>query len=302
MRENFKGGRALFTQPPPPIKCGGAPQKIAYLCDDYWKSNNIKADVHFFTPLPQMFAIKYYSDSLTEIVNKKNIHPHYTSVLTSVRDGVATFKNTTDGSVFEEQFDFLHAVPLLSTPSFLKNSPVANPSGFVTIDATMRHKKYPNVWAIGDCADLPNAKTAAAIFSQSPVLVNNLEMVLANGKGDMKKYDGYSSCPLYLSKGELLLAEFKEYYDENGNLVRENDESFHPGKQYIPRQLYYWIAVAFTKIYPYGLKGKWFGKTSIFRPTFNNCSGKKWDVRCLYKCINYVPVVLGGVVLVYCLY
>lgn len=292
MRENFKGGRALFTQPPPPLKCGGAPQKIAYLCEDHWRKNKIQADIHFFTPLPQMFAVKFFSDSLQEIAKEKGITPHFTSVLTSVRDGVATFKNTADNTTFEEKFDFLHAVPHLSVPPFLKGSPVSNQAGFVTIDRGMRHVKYPNVWAIGDCIDLPNAKTAAAIFSEAPVLVHNLEAALKNDTTAKPAiYDGYSSCPLFIEKGRLLLAEFREYNDEKGNLVRLVDESFHPGQQNIPQPLYYDVGCAFTSIYPLGIKGKWFGKNSIKKPNFNN--EKSFDIRKLYKYYYVPPAVLA---------
>lgn len=33
--QSFKGGEAIFTIPNCPIKCAGAPQKIAYLTDSY---------------------------------------------------------------------------------------------------------------------------------------------------------------------------------------------------------------------------------------------------------------------------
>jgi sulfide:quinone oxidoreductase len=296
MRENFKGGRALFTQPPPPLKCGGAPQKIMYLCDDYWKKNGIKADIHFFTPLPQMFAITYFSDSLSTIVKEKGLNPHFTSVLTSVRDGVATFKNTTTNEVWEEQFDFLHAVPHLSSPSFLKGSAVSNAAGFVTIDRTMRHKKYNNIWALGDCSDLPNAKTAASVFSQAPVLVHNLKKTIENSECKTAKFDGYSSCPIYLSKGSLLLAEFKEYNDDNGNLVREIDESFHPGSQHKPRGLYFNIALLFSYLYPLGLKGLWYGKNSFFKPNFD--AENSFNYRTLYEFYYLPPLAIAFILLI----
>lgn len=35
--QNFKGGNAVFTFPNTPIKCAGAPQKIAYLADDHFR-------------------------------------------------------------------------------------------------------------------------------------------------------------------------------------------------------------------------------------------------------------------------
>jgi len=47
----FKSGNAIFTQPNTPIKCGGAPQKIAYLAEDYFRKNDdfrfaaLRADV-----------------------------------------------------------------------------------------------------------------------------------------------------------------------------------------------------------------------------------------------------------------
>jgi len=41
--KNFKGGNAVFTQPTTLIKCGGAPQKIAYLAADYFRKNNLSS-------------------------------------------------------------------------------------------------------------------------------------------------------------------------------------------------------------------------------------------------------------------
>lgn len=35
--KNFKGGEAVFTFPKVPIKCPGAPQKIMYMAEDYFR-------------------------------------------------------------------------------------------------------------------------------------------------------------------------------------------------------------------------------------------------------------------------
>lgn len=37
-----KDGDALFTFPNTPVKCPGAPQKIAYLSEDYWYRVSLK--------------------------------------------------------------------------------------------------------------------------------------------------------------------------------------------------------------------------------------------------------------------
>lgn len=35
--QKFKGGNAIFTFPKVPIKCPGAPQKVMYLAEDYFR-------------------------------------------------------------------------------------------------------------------------------------------------------------------------------------------------------------------------------------------------------------------------
>jgi sulfide:quinone oxidoreductase len=78
------------------------------------------------------------------------------------------------------KFDFLHLVPPMSPHSYIKDSGLANEGGYVNVDKhTLQHVKYPNIWSLGDCAGIPASKTAAAIFSQTEVVikyfVNNLE-------------------------------------------------------------------------------------------------------------------------------
>lgn len=276
------------------MKCAGAPQKITYLCDDFWKKNNIKAEVHFFTPLPQMFGVQYYSDSLEKIVKEKGITPHYNNILVSVKNGVATLKDTTTNNTFEEQFDFLHAVPNLGVPDFLKSSKLCNEAGFVEVGRNLRHKKYQNIWAIGDCISLPNSKTAAAIFMQAPILVYHLSNSIKSRQSNPVVYDGYTSCPIYMTKGTLLLAEFKEYPDKDGKIIREVDESFQKGGQNRPSILYYYITVSLTYFYKLGLEGKWFGKYSLFRPNYEKEKTAEW-VRSLYLPVLYS----GGFLLVF---
>jgi sulfide:quinone oxidoreductase len=60
---------------------------------------------------------------------------------------------------------------------------------------------------LGDAAGTSNAKTAAAVRLQAPVVVNNLLAVI-DGKPLPAAYDGYGSCPLTTAYGEVVLAEF----------------------------------------------------------------------------------------------
>lgn len=262
-RELFKGGKALFTQPTAPIKCAGAPQKLLYLSDAYWKERRVRADCHFFTPLPTIFGIKYYSDALEPIADEKKITRHYKHVLTSFKNGsTATFKSLESGNFVDFNFDFIHVVPPMNAPLLLKNSPeILDSTGFVDVDATLRHTKFENIYAIGDCNNLPNAKTAAAVFSQAPVLVANIK-----DKTNKHRYDGYSACPIFLGNKQLMLAEFSIVKDAQGQTVTKPDETFLAGKQTKPSTFFYYLTYSLGYFYHLALAGKWFGKCTIVCP------------------------------------
>ncbi|RLA40823.1 MAG: pyridine nucleotide-disulfide oxidoreductase [Gammaproteobacteria bacterium] len=231
---NFKGGRALFTQPPMPIKCAGAPQKILYLAADHWRRNGVSAESHFFTQGGAMFGVPFYAKALDNVIAGYGATPHFGMNLTAV-DGasqMATFTDE-DGNTFTEQFDFLHVTPPQSAPDVIKQSALAGASGWVEVNRnSLQHKRYDNVFALGDCTDTPNAKTAAAVRRQFPVVVTNLLATLDQNNAATTNYDGYGGCPLTTEKGKIMLAEFR--YD--GEVV----SSFNLDPR-VPRRFYWWM-------------------------------------------------------------
>ncbi|MFZ1742553.1 MAG: TIGR01244 family sulfur transferase [Pontixanthobacter sp.] len=207
---NLKGGRALFSQPPMPIKCAGAPQKAMYLSCNAWEDAGTlgQTEVEFHNAGGVLFGVEAYVPALMEYVERYGINLKLGSTLVAV-DGpakMATFK-TADGEVTRE-FDMLHVVPPQTAPDFIRNSPLAGESGFVDVDQfTMQHNKYPNVFGLGDAGSMPNAKTMAAARKQAPIVAVNALAVLA-GKPTVSDYDGYGSCPLTVERGKIVLAEF----------------------------------------------------------------------------------------------
>lgn len=211
----LRSGRALFTQPPMPIKCAGAPQKAMYLAADYWRRegrlNNI--DINFCSAGAALFGVADYVPALMEYVQRYDIHLRLGETLTAV-DGPAkraTFTRArADGGkeVITREFDMLHAVPPQIAPDFVRVSPLADAAGWVEVDpATLRHKRYPNVYGLGDAASTTNAKTAAAARKQAPVVAHNVLNAMGRENG-VAQYDGYGSCPLTVERGKIVLAEF----------------------------------------------------------------------------------------------
>ena len=210
-----KGGRAIFSQPPMPIKCAGAPQKAMYLSADHWRSAGVLSavDIQFCNAGAVLFGVADYVPALMEYVKAYGIHLNFGETLVAV-DGTArraTFSRALpDGTKerIEREFDMLHAVPPQRAPDFVRVSPLADAAGWVEVDpATLRHKKFANVFALGDVANTSNAKTAAAARKQAPVVAHNLLTTRGDAKGDAQ-YDGYGSCPLTVERGKIVLAEF----------------------------------------------------------------------------------------------
>lgn len=211
----FKGGRALFTQPPMPIKCPGAPQKIVYLAADHWRRAGVlsTARVGFRTATPSLFSVPEYVPTLEGVAARYGVEVEYGTRLAAV-DGpnaVATFERAGEDGVVErwsEPYDLLHAVPPQRPLALIADSGLGDTGSWLDTDhETMRHRTYPNVFGIGDATSAPTSKTAAAVRAQLPVVVGNLLAAMAGAESPLR-YSGYASCPLITAYGKVVLAEF----------------------------------------------------------------------------------------------
>ena len=217
--QNFSGGTAIFTYPNTPIKCAGAPQKIMYLADETFRNQGVrdKSQILYCTAGGGIFGVPAYAKPLMEIVQRKDIQLKTQHNLKAIKADTkeAIFEVTTDKVVEEVaiKYDMIHVTPPMSAPDFIKNSPLANSSGWIDVDKyTLQHNVYPNIFALGDASSLPTSKTAAAVRAEAPVLVQNLLSLMASESLD-DKYDGYACCPLVTGYGKVMLAEFD--YDKN---------------------------------------------------------------------------------------
>ncbi len=215
--QNLKKGTAIFTQPDTPIKCGGAPQKICYLAEDHFNRSNVRSniDVIFASAKGGIFPVPKYAASLNNVIARKKIITKFEHNLKEIKvdSKEAVFALMGSEEEVTMKFDMLHVTPPMSAPDFIKSSPLADDAGWVSVDpATTQHTKYANVFALGDCSNLPTSKTGAAIRKQAPTTAHNL-MDVIEGRTPSHGYDGYTSCPLVTGYGSLILAEFD--YDKN---------------------------------------------------------------------------------------
>ena len=280
--QEFKGGNAIFTQPATPIKCGGAPQKIMYLADDYWRKQGVReqSEVLFITPGSVIFGVEPFKSTLMKVVDRKGLQLRFFHRIKKI-DGenkrvyfdivkeyeklsavCYNYRDTEKEEVVEGnammEFDMLHLAPPQAAPDFVQQSKIAvqeGPTkGWIDVDInTLKHNRYPNVFGLGDAAALPTAKTGAAVRKQAPVVVENLLHAIANDGQLSNDYRGYSSCPLVTGYGKMVLAEFK--YDGKRDSDPLISKFFDTSKELYPM----WILKKYGLPYMYWnmmLKGR----------------------------------------------
>jgi len=223
---------AIYTSPNTPIKCGGAPQKILYLSADHLRKDNLGANYIYATDSAKLFSIPEIDKSLTEVQKRYDTitnHFRHNLVAIDVKKKVATFEETYEvkGEYDEDlemydmseekrmvdiSYDFIHVVPPMGPPKALADSLLGwqkgTAKGWLEVDqVTLQHRRYPNVFGMGDVCGIPLGKTGGSARHHGPIVVGNLVSAL-EGKPLQEKFDGYTVCPLKTQYGEIIMAEF----------------------------------------------------------------------------------------------
>lgn len=221
--------KGVFSDPNTAIKCGGAPKKVMYLTNSRLNEAKARANAEltFYADSGKLFGVKEYADAiekqfvardmkwnlghnLTEIDIEKKIaifDKHWEEQGEFDKD-LNEYEKITKHLNVEAPFDFLHVTPPQKAPDEIGKSPIGSAKGWVPVDKeTLQHVKYKNIFAIGDIAAVPMAKTGGSVRKQYKVLVDNLVSVM-EGKEPTSKYAGYTVCPLITDIGKVMLAEF----------------------------------------------------------------------------------------------
>jgi sulfide:quinone oxidoreductase len=212
---DLERGTAIFTMPTGPIKCPGAPQKIAYLCADHWRRRGVLGAIRVVLVLPGagLFGIPVFARALAKTVEEYGIEVRFNTEVVEI-DGDSRRIELLDNAAGAKEsldYDALHVAPPQSAPDWVKRGLLADadsPYGYIEVDKhTLQHVRFPEIFALGDVANTPNSKTGAAIRKQAPVVVANLMSSLM-GEPLSATYDGYAACPFTTARNRMLLAEF----------------------------------------------------------------------------------------------
>src|SRR5581483_3861964 len=206
--DRFDGGRLVVNLVDMPIKCPVAPLEFAFLADWHFHRRGIRERVElvYATPLDAAFTKPIASERLGGLLAAKGIEL-VTEFNAGAVDGAHGRLVAYDGR--ELEFDLLVTVPLHGGAPYVERSQgLGDALGFVATDPrTLQTRARPNVFALGDAANLPTSKAGSVTHFEGEVLTENVVRFLAGEELDAG-YDGHANCFIETGFGRALLIDF----------------------------------------------------------------------------------------------
>jgi len=204
----FDRGRLVVSLVEMPIKCPVAPLEFCFLADWFLRERGVRDDIEIVlaTPLDAAFTKPVAAEHLAGILAQKGIELE-TEFATAQIDGAAGRLVSWDDR--EIPFDLLVTVPLHGGAEYVSRSPgLGDDLGFVPTDAhTLQSKAAPNVFVIGDAANVPTSKAGSVTHFEGETLVENIERFLS-GSPLERSFDGHANCFIETGFHRALLIDF----------------------------------------------------------------------------------------------
>ena len=206
--EDFEGGRLVVNIVDLPIKCPVAPLEFCFLADWYFTERGIRDRVQLtlVTPLDGAFTKPVASERLGQMLGTKDIEL-VTEFNTGEVDGSSGRLVSYDGR--EVTFDLAVVIPLHGGAGYVGRSPgLGDDLDFVPADEhTLQAKAAPNVFVIGDAADIRASKAGSVAHFEGETLVENVRRFLAD-EPLVDGFDGHANCFVETGFGKALLIDF----------------------------------------------------------------------------------------------
>lgn len=219
-------GTAIFTLHGQPASGRETALKPLLLACDLWRRTGVldAIDVALVHDEPQLHGIAAIDEEWRRHLDDFGVEVRLDTRVARV-EGEEVVLASPAGET-RQRVDLLHVLPPYAAPSLLAASKLdgAATGGFADVDPeTLRHRRHPRIWAIGDAAALGDARTGGALRHQTRIAVENIRRQRAGA--ELERYDGYTVAPVATGGGRLSFAE----YDRGGALrrslpVRARDE------------------------------------------------------------------------------
>ena len=222
----FDHGRLVVNVVDLPIKCPVAPLEFCFLADWYFTERGIRdrVQITYATPLDAAFTKPIAAGQLGGMLAERGIEL-VTEFNTGEVDGPGGRLVGYDGR--EIPFDLAAVIPLHGGATYVGRSPgLGDELDFVPADEhTLQSKAAPNVFVIGDAANVPASKAGSVTHFEGETLVGNIQRFLA-GEPLEAGFDGHANCFIETGFHKALLIDF--------NYDTEPLPGHYPGKVGLP--------------------------------------------------------------------
>ena len=204
---NWQGGKLVIHITEMPIKCPVAPLEFAFLADSYFKNKGMrdKVDITYVTPLDGAFTKPKATKALQYLLEEKNIKE-----VTNFNIERVDYENNKiiDYADVEVAYDLLVTVPTNMGDELIERSKLGDDLNFIpTNKATLQTTENKNIFAIGDCTNLPASKAGSVAHFEAEILTDNILRYI-NGKELKEEFDGHANCFIETGNGKALLIDF----------------------------------------------------------------------------------------------
>jgi sulfide:quinone oxidoreductase len=204
----FQGGRVVVNVVDMPIKCPVAPLEFAFLADWYFQERGIRdrVELTYVTPLDAAFTKPIASRTLGGLLEQRDIKL-ITEFNTGTVDGAGKRLLGFDGR--EVPFDLAVVIPLHNGAEYVGRSVgLGDELNFIPTDPhTLQSLDHPNIFVIGDAANIPASKAGSVTHFEGEVLCENIRRFI-RGESLDASFDGHANCFIETGFGKALLIDF----------------------------------------------------------------------------------------------
>lgn len=205
--EALEGGRLVVHLHDLPIKCPVAPLEFAFLAEAYLTERGRRDDVSvtFVTPLDGAFTKPAASRMLGAMLSDRGIEV-VTDFGAERVDGENGRLVSYDGR--EVGYDLLVTTPLHRGDAAIDRSGLGDDLGFLPTDKhTLASRDLEDVFALGDCTDVPTSKAGSVAHFQAEVLAANVLRHI-EGRSLDPGFDGHANCFVETGHNKAILIDF----------------------------------------------------------------------------------------------
>jgi sulfide:quinone oxidoreductase len=174
--QSFKEGRVVIGTPPGPYRCPPAPYETQWMLDTYFRSRGVRdrITIEAFTRDPEPVGEERFPAVWMDRESKRrNIAQYYEFLVKEIDPEKRVVKGLYGCDL---PYDLLFMIPPHRPARVLLDCGLAETENGIRVEYDTMATKWDNVYAIGDCSDMPASKAGMVAHQQADVVTHNLEV------------------------------------------------------------------------------------------------------------------------------